>query len=444
MSTFFPYKQCTTPHYQRVNNHSSITLASSKNDVGLPYGVIPRILMMWIVTQAIRNQSDEIYLPSSLSKFLLELGLRRTGGVKGDITRLKEQFIRIIHTSVSIKLNKENSYQVSNCFLIEKANLWWDKDITNFEASIKLSPAFFNAIKNNSIPINLSYVRELTGSCLALDIYSWLCFRLGYLNDKIFIPWESLKAQFGPFYNDDAKGFFNFKKEFSKQLKKVLELYNTAKIYHCEKGKGLYLYPSPTSIGRKYLNLAFYNDKKVTEESSSYEKSIKKVYIEEIENLGFSYNQIEKLITGKTEENINNAIKCVKDSLKKGYAKNPKALFNKALTQGWLPNQDNKETLTLFDSYEKRKLIKHKKININKDWENILNQIRVFMEKGIFESWIKVLNFEKTENNVIFLNCNLEIIKQRVENLYIKDILHACKIFFPEIKAINIEVIKNS
>ncbi|WP_437186781.1 hypothetical protein SH668x_000137 [Planctomicrobium sp. SH668] len=53
--------------------------------LGLPYGTIPRLLLFWITTEAVRKQERKILLGDSLSSFMRQLDLsRQYGAVAGD------------------------------------------------------------------------------------------------------------------------------------------------------------------------------------------------------------------------------------------------------------------------------------------------------------------------------------------------------------------------
>ena len=70
--------------------------------IGMPYGVIPRLLLCWLTTEAVRTREREIVLGSSLSDFMRKLEmLGPTGGRHGSITRLKVQMLRLFSSSVS-------------------------------------------------------------------------------------------------------------------------------------------------------------------------------------------------------------------------------------------------------------------------------------------------------------------------------------------------------
>ena len=90
-----PHKATAGNEFQRENGYYSLTiLAPSK--VGLPYGSIPRLLLSWMTTEAVHTRSPVLELGPTLSAFMAELGLTRSGGPKGDITRLKKQIERLV------------------------------------------------------------------------------------------------------------------------------------------------------------------------------------------------------------------------------------------------------------------------------------------------------------------------------------------------------------
>lgn len=66
-------------------------------------------------------------------------------------------------------------------------------------------------------------------SPLAIDIYTWLTYRMSYLSRETHIPWHALQLQFGGDYSGpDARS--NFKKNFINRLKRVSELYPAARV----------------------------------------------------------------------------------------------------------------------------------------------------------------------------------------------------------------------
>ena len=49
-------------------------------DNKLPYGNLPRLLMAWVSTEAVRTQSRELVMGRSLSEFMRSLGVYSSAG----------------------------------------------------------------------------------------------------------------------------------------------------------------------------------------------------------------------------------------------------------------------------------------------------------------------------------------------------------------------------
>ena len=89
--------QATLPHrrvegneFTRRNGAFTLSLMAPAK-IGLPYGIVPRLLLAWLTTEAVKTQSRELELGDSLSGFMRELDMVPTGGRWGSITRLKSQ-----------------------------------------------------------------------------------------------------------------------------------------------------------------------------------------------------------------------------------------------------------------------------------------------------------------------------------------------------------------
>lgn len=244
--------QATLPHskiagneFKRTNGFFKLTILTD-SEVGLPYGSIPRLLLSWISTEAVRTKDRNLILGKTLSSFMSELDLIPTGGRWGTITRLKEQMKRLFGSSISCTYDNGNHWAIQNITPISKANVWWDPkqpdQATLFESTLTLNEDFFKEIINNPIPIDMRVLKALKRSPLAIDIYCWLTYRLSYLKQPTTIPWEAIQVQFGANYAMDNQGVRNFKKAFLRELRKIYCFYKEAKIESHE--GGLILTPS--------------------------------------------------------------------------------------------------------------------------------------------------------------------------------------------------------
>ena len=86
--------------YKRQNGPYTLIMYSS-GETKLPFGNLPRLLLAWISTEAVRTQSREISLGRSLSGFMRKLGMDdRSGSPRGDRTRLRNQMQRLFGCNV--------------------------------------------------------------------------------------------------------------------------------------------------------------------------------------------------------------------------------------------------------------------------------------------------------------------------------------------------------
>lgn len=242
-----PFVQATLPHssvsgtrYERTNGYFTLSITSAFSDIGLPYGTIPRLLLVWITTEAVKTQSRELILGNNLSEFMSKLGLVPTGGRWGSITRLKEQANRLFscviawryNNPVSNTGNKKALYTIISKEDDNNKIYWWDSnppDQTNlFESKIKLNYDFYEEITANPIVVRLEVLKAIKQSSLAVDIYTWITYRNSYAKKPSKISWEDLQFQFGAGYSVTSQGKRDFKKNFIKALQKVALVYPDA------------------------------------------------------------------------------------------------------------------------------------------------------------------------------------------------------------------------
>ena len=77
---------------------------------------------------------------------------------------------------------------------------------------------------------------------MAMDIYSWLSYRLFSAKKASLIPWELLAAQFG----NQTKETWKFKQQFTAKLTIVKIVYRSARF--SVQDKGLLIFPSPSPL----------------------------------------------------------------------------------------------------------------------------------------------------------------------------------------------------
>lgn len=220
---------------------------------GYPYGVLPRYILTWMSTEAVRTQSPVLQLGSNLSDFMDRLGLSPTGGKNGTITRLNDQMRRLLTSSMYVEDNRdgESKWGIAGAHfsVATTYKLWYGNDDRGgknplWGSTITLAPAFYESIVTAPVPVDTRALGALSGSPLKLDLLVWLSHRLGYVRRTQLVPWAAMSEQFG----SDYARLRDFKAVILKQLRDVLAVYPGANVTVA--ANGLLLAPSRTAIPR--------------------------------------------------------------------------------------------------------------------------------------------------------------------------------------------------
>jgi len=247
-----PYTDPGTTIFKRKNGNLTLTVSTDEDELGLPYGPAPRLIMAWISTMAVQRRTRHLNLGNNMIDFMRSIGVakgRGTGGANGNLTNFRKQAQRLFAASISAKIeDPANGYieKIGPLPIATRSRMWWNPRRPNedslWESELILGGDFYEELIANPVPINLDAMKALKGSALALDIYVWLTYRYFTLTRPRVIPWESLAMQFGSTFSRDR----DFRKKFAAALGKVLVVYPSARIREAQ--GGLLLTPSPTHI----------------------------------------------------------------------------------------------------------------------------------------------------------------------------------------------------
>jgi hypothetical protein len=221
--------QTTLPHsdpgnvpvWSRANGPMTLIIQQGYDKTGKPYGhpygIIPRLLMYWMTTEAVRTKDLRIELGDSLAGFMDELGLDSRGkGARSDRVRLQDQMNRLFSSLIRFETTGTSSDGVEydaqeNMLIAEKRVFWWDhrhpEQRTLWGSYVQLDPKFFKAITANPVPVDLRALRAIKRSPLALDLYSLLtyqAFKAGKGGKSRFMSWKQLQSSLGTSYGEPA------------------------------------------------------------------------------------------------------------------------------------------------------------------------------------------------------------------------------------------------
>ena len=214
--------------YKRVNGPYTLYM----NAVGgnkLPFGNLPRLLLAWVCTEAVRTQSRELVLGRSLSKFMraLDIVSSDSGGASGIRTRLRNQMKRLFGCTVQLIYEDEHGEARVSSFIADRTEFWWNErkpyQPMLWESKIELSEKFFNEIINHPVPIDMNTLKALKRCALGLDLYLWLVYRTFALRTPQPLTWRQVYQQFGlhPAKAKDKRTVLDFRRKVLRELKKI-------------------------------------------------------------------------------------------------------------------------------------------------------------------------------------------------------------------------------
>ena len=219
----------------------------------LPYGNIPRLLLAWVCTEAVRTKSRELVLGRSLAEFMRTLGIYHNSGGRGGVqTRLRNQMKRLFGCTVSLIYEDESGFARVSSLVADKHEFWWNArkpaEPTLWESKIRLGEDFFNEIINHPVPLDMNTLKALKRCSLGLDLYLWLVYRTFPLRAPLRLTWRQVYRQFGahPDKASDNQTVQNFRYKVLRELKKIKLAWPEL---NYSTGKGvLILLPSKPSI----------------------------------------------------------------------------------------------------------------------------------------------------------------------------------------------------
>jgi hypothetical protein len=253
VQTTLPHSEQAGTQYVRTDGQLTLRI-SDVGGTGLPYGSYPRLILIWMTTEAVRTKNRELELGSSLSSFMAQLGLQATGGQWGTIPRFRDQMQRLVGAAISTRWSSDTNGEThtggENLLVADRFHLWWTPQKLPIarpgKSSVTLSANFFEQLVAAPVPLDLRAVKALKKSPLALDLYAWATRRVSYLPRPTLIPWEPMRQSFGAGYADTPQGRVSFRGKAIETLRKVVMVYPELKIEILE--RGLLLRPSGPHI----------------------------------------------------------------------------------------------------------------------------------------------------------------------------------------------------
>lgn len=218
VQTTMPYRDTGQQFYKRTNGKFSLAIMSPH---GVPFGSVPRHLVAYLASAAVKTKSPEISLGNSQNDFFRLLGMATAGGDQK--RRAKEQCKRFFSAVLSLTVETEkNETALANVMVAKRAFLAWNprqpEQRSLWDSTIMLTNEFFDECVKHPVPIDLRVISALSPSPMAIDVYTWLSWRISICTRISTIPWELLIRQFG---SKEGTARRTFVRHFERALKLV-------------------------------------------------------------------------------------------------------------------------------------------------------------------------------------------------------------------------------
>lgn len=246
--TALPHRRIEETEWVREAAGLTLRVESGRDErgevVGVPYGSIARMILLYLQTEAVRTRSREVELGRNMNRWLTAMGVNNGG--KG-YTLVREQSWRLSLCRLTFFASSDEGMQITNGSFVRNAILPHRPDpertqSVGWRERVTLDEAFYDSLLEHPLPVREAAIRGLAHRSMAIDIYVWLAYRLWQLKKPKRIPWPAFYGQFGA-------GFTRlraFRQHVREPLALALAAYPEAKV-EVDDG-GLTLFPSPSPV----------------------------------------------------------------------------------------------------------------------------------------------------------------------------------------------------
>ena len=172
--------------------------------LGVPYGALPRLILIHVMSQAVRTRSREVHLGITFTDWMRRMGYRTISyGPRGSATLVRQQLDKLLACEWIIRWDGEGEDGTKE-FGIKEIKLsdeyvGYDTAKAGFGRNLKLTEGFFEHLRQHAVPLDETAIRQLRESPTALDLYTWLAYRLPRLIPRrpATLSWQQLAVHFG-------------------------------------------------------------------------------------------------------------------------------------------------------------------------------------------------------------------------------------------------------
>lgn len=406
----------------------------------VPAGAKARLLFPYIIDQAKRTGNPTIDMGASLREYMTRNNIPIGGQNAREITRqVRNIGASNIHLGMwgeteTHKFSSNKNYRVAS-----EVSFWTEKhpdQISIWNPYLTVSDEFMAAIESHCVLLDLPPLIALQANPRAMDIFTWLSYRIQTVGYKVKISYADLHTIFGK----QTKELFNFKTEFKKAVKQALPYLPSAEVDLEEDTKHIILKNATRSVFLPSGKGAIEGSDNIIGKEGVFSAGHGAEIFAELEGIGLTAPVIGKLIKEHDIGAIQKAALVTKQSLDSGKVKNPAGFFTKALKEGWQPNiidvgkDDNQPAI----QYDPKQEMTIKPV----EWRKVRGVLYETLGEALFMSWIHDVECEFCSDNEVVLKASGRFVAQTIENDYLNKIIQAWKQVTGKKPSISITVAK--
>jgi hypothetical protein len=246
--TSLPHRRIEEPLWTRQGHRTKLLVESGRCGnggwIGVPYGSVARLILLYLQTEAVRTSSPEVELGRSMRNWMARMSLA-TGGRNYHLVAEQARRISACRLTFLTDLAGGAEHRRNGAFVqdaISLANVVNEAQPSLWQDKVKLDDGFWKSLKEHPVPVREEAVRAIGARSMAIDVYVWLAYRLHSLTKAMPVSWPAVHAQFGGGF----KLIRQMKPVFAEALNLALAVYPEA---HVDAQKeGLILHPSPPAV----------------------------------------------------------------------------------------------------------------------------------------------------------------------------------------------------
>lgn len=246
--TSLPHRRIDDPLWTRQGNRTKLLVESGRTGdggwIGVPYGSVARLILLYLQTEAIRTGDPEIELGRSMRSWMTRMSLA-SGGRNYQLVAEQARRISACRLTFLTDLTGGAELRQNGAFVQDAISLAGVADTAQpllWQDKVRLDNGFWKSLQNHPVPVREEAIRAIGPRSMAIDVYVWLAYRLHSLTKTTPISWPAVHAQFGAGF----KAIRQMKPVFVDALNLAMAVYPEARVDI--EGDGLALYPSAPAV----------------------------------------------------------------------------------------------------------------------------------------------------------------------------------------------------